>query len=520
MTHRLLCMAFVLILITSGAVPGGDVIQVASKVWADSEGRDIAPPDGGKSFADQDIATITLDYGKIKNTIPAANYFSSSAKNKFVWNYDTSSGNITIERNDIPIYGYNQGSCFINPGEFSLTYPDAAVFPDGTRGDVTLNFTNIRLATKYLAVSANRSADTYSAKIQLFDASGGHPYPALTIVSGNASYRIGVRAKVGVTISNTNNTSNTQNTFIYTAYGFNVSREQGTQKTGFGELVYASANAYWSESISPPSGSSVGNEMRSVDFGNNGGASYAGNGGTNSNSYGSGIALTTNPAQELHFVRSGSGLNSGTTDSYFLTDGITHTTTSSSGDGGKIEIWTSGRIDSGTQLRDDEQKVRTYDVPDGKVAEYKLTPKDGYIIDTLYVNKSGTSATSGEKVVPTEAVLDGNGKPSYYVYRFDADDKKDQSIHVTWQKANTLKVIKTWEGDDDWNNETRPGDLSIRLLGNGNAYYGHDADCSKVATDGANYDPDRIMDDTWVYEFKNLPSTDKDGNKIIYDHRA
>lgn len=124
---------------------------------------------------------------------------------------------------------------------------------------------------------------------------------------------------------------------------------------------------------------------------------------------------------------------------------ITHTNTSSSGDGGKVELWTDGIVDSNDadQLDGGSASVkRTYDVPNGKTVTYKLTPNDGYDMDVL---KAG-APDNLLAVAPTRTIYKDDGETiDHYEYEFDGDDYANKEISVTWKRTSALPDEKTDE---------------------------------------------------------------------------
>lgn len=124
-------------------------------------------------------------------------------------------------------------------------------------------------------------------------------------------------------------------------------------------------------------------------------------------------------------------------DMYFMNpNNVSKVHTSSSGENGKIELWTDGNTHETDMEENKFRKLSggtisnpyTYAVPYGKEVTYRMTPDEGYILDKLYVNGSETNPTN------TVYKLDST-EIAYYEYHFDSDTvNENQEISVTWKK--------------------------------------------------------------------------------------
>ena len=139
-------------------------------------------------------------------------------------------------------------------------------------------------------------------------------------------------------------------------------------------------------------------------------------------------------------IWSNAGTNSVPLDLYYLDatkDVFTKEHTSSSGEGGKIELWTDGQShNSDSEARKlaggTITKPYTYAVPYGKEVTYRMTPEEGYMIDKLYVNGDEVDLEESPFV---STIRDSVGDVEYYEYHFGDDTvSDDQEISVTWKK--------------------------------------------------------------------------------------
>ncbi|MBR5938933.1 hypothetical protein IKZ77_00030, partial [Candidatus Saccharibacteria bacterium] len=345
---------------------------------------------------------------------------------------------------------------FREMGSFTLVYPGVATLSDGTPKDLKIIF------NKYTIITSSRAPSSYKEDVRMFRVSNSDLLPDFApLVDGvpGEKYHIGVRADVKIRIDDivgedesATKVSNTD-TLLVTARHLNVTRGSNTN---FAKIASAETNYYYSESampdfstLSPESdlyvaGSHLDEVTGSFDgfiedsYSNNDNQPYrlvavSGVGeGYEGGFAGVGMAHTDGNGGTVMRIWSSTGINDRPLDLYLMPGGIEYTSKSSSGENGKIELWTSGVIDDSVAELDGGNTTtpRTYVVPNGKEVTYKMTPDSGYILDTLLVNGVEVSA------VP---VIE-NDEVSYYTYVFDGSIIDAQEIKVSWKKVSSDEV--------------------------------------------------------------------------------
>lgn len=331
-------------------------------------------------------------------------------------------------------------------GSFSFRYPNMAFMADGSEKDVLITFDNIHIFTTQQNASS-ASSGTWPDIWKVSLAKGKSTYnglPSLHVAS-NCGYRVGIQVDITVKIVEHDSETPVEGNYIFTINDINVGRVgQGFKdinKSGYyiqsdthnpTVAPYSrdahQANYYYSESSQVLSGRNsdiyIYPESNFNCFIDSNGRFVATRGGPKS--YETGYA-TSAEASGLKTRGWMAGNNQYTVEYYFLPDEITHNITSSSGPGGKIEVWDSGIIGQGNQLQDSND-ARTFDVPDGKTVTYKMIPEDGYFVE--YVEVDGT-------LQPVTPIKDENGVIQYYTYSFE-DNDKDHIIHVSWETQGVL----------------------------------------------------------------------------------
>ncbi|MBR3164520.1 Cna B-type domain-containing protein [Candidatus Saccharibacteria bacterium] len=478
----------------------------------------------GTFAAEQDIATFTIDKNAFANNITM--YYYNSAET------DTPPAGIAVANSSermITYSGtirYGQVNTIIDDQTIVyMIYKNAAIDSEGNKEyDLVVALSDVKIYPR-----ADVSKETYDDTIAIAAriVNGLPTITAKTITKNKFDYRYGITYNIGVYVSRRGSrVPVADGSFVFTANEINKqagtnlgtsweNNVQGVAHNRFEETLFGLDNvSLFDESMLKSDGSIVANGANSVEVINDKNVVHP---------EWSQVAKTAK-ASGVNFRAQTSGQTGGT-NMYLMPDGITHGSTSSSGQNGAIEVWTSGKIDTGTALRQqygggvggDESKALTFDVPDGKEVEYKLIPDEGYIIDEIKVDKGDGEMKS---VLPTTAVLGAEGKPIYYTYKFDSGDILDQEIRVTWQKAKEVVVTKKWEGDTEWKDETRPDAISVTLQANGRTYYGQKSDDNGlIAEDGTKYGAGaQVLNDgnSWTYTFKNLPNHDSEGNEIDY----
>ena len=291
---------------------------------------------------------------------------------------------------------------FSKLNEFTLIYENAATTSTGEKKDVEIVFSNVELAGR-------EKNKTYTDDIRLVNVVSANNSLSIRPQS-KSTKRFGVRGEMKVRIGKAGDFTS-DNTFFFSLYGINNAR---TGIAAYTELYLAGENNNYTEAVEQVSG--IFNESNvyvpdnfkpSMPTGPN--LHFLAVGGSD-DTYETGYALTGEASGYAFKFWSNAG-NTGFVTGLnlrILPSLLTHTSTSASGEGGKIELWTSGLVDDATATRLDGGTVsmpRLYTVPNGKTVTYKMTPDVGYEIDSLAVN--------GETVVPVE-VKDGDGNILYY----------------------------------------------------------------------------------------------------------
>lgn len=312
--------------------------------------------------------------------------------------------------------------------DFTIIYKNAATISTGEKKDVEIIFKEIELAGK----EGNGTYDDNVRLVKVDSDDGDKVVPSIRPQT-EARKHFGMRGIMKVRIGKAGDFSS-NDTFLFTLYGINNVR------SGYNfETLFSAANNYnYSESVEQLAGiSSESDVYVPEDFiptEIEGHVEYEDirflAAGGNDQSYETGYAVTAEASGYETYVWSSAGAQG------FGQDGmnmrifpvkISHTSKSASSEGGKIELWTDGQVDSlVTKLEGGTTDLpRIYVVPNHKEVTYKMTPDAGYEFDTLIVN--------GVEVDPVE-VTDEEGNVLYYTYTFNEDTLDDQEIIVTWKK--------------------------------------------------------------------------------------
>lgn len=355
---------------------------------------------------------------------------------------------------------YTYGGAPKSIGGFTVRYKNAARMQDGTWTDVVISYSNTQIhfdtrtdsskRTNPIYYTGNNFTDTFN----LFRIVGGtRPYPTVYTKSqyGEDTYsrnksngqvwnmfpRYGMTADVTISVPGAGD----DDTVFITAYDINVRRSGNN----FSSLEGASGTIEnYSEAVEVLPADAVvyrPSNSQNVVSGNRVGLPSSGN--IAASSYQSGIATRGRTHGTTMKVWSG-GAN-GVLELYLLPGGITHSIQSSSTTDGRIDTNPDGTVmTSVSEAMTKAGYSGTYDildVPNGKAVTYTMTPKDGFILNTLTVD-------GNDRTADAVAVTDADGKILYYTYSFPADSA-NHTIHVTWQPAINIVLVKNWDDNND-----------------------------------------------------------------------
>lgn len=426
------------------------------------------------------ISTIWID--KTKLTAANASFRHTQSVGGWSARYNSENARITVTRGDKWESHVAQG--ILN---MTVTYKNAAVLSDGTREDLLITITGLKIHTKELKPGqTNTNTYQFFSTYRSNDDKGNSPsiygYALRQNDAGNYYHAGFVYEDLTVSVPNAED----DDTFFYTFYGINIDRRQNDNgKTGFSHIrdafpewsgttnpsnhnfdnphggtnVYTAltdptGNFMFSEAVKPL-GSEVIYRPQSANayqITSEGVFLAKGFPSGDNFSYDSGFASRAN-AKSGFSAKMWQGVpgNSYGTDMFLLPDGITHTYVSSSGWYGKIELWTDGTeggINGGSLLYGGRyvnsasiDEKRAYDVPYDKDVTYKMTPEAGYMPYKVYID--GTGYTVKELLENTthssrvKIVYDTDGHTiKYLTYTFPGDEAEDE---------NAAKDVKGWD---------------------------------------------------------------------------
>ena len=409
---------------------------------------------------DAPISTITIDRSKIhKGNL----VFTEPGKLDQLPNPGS---NITFTFADGYVYaeGVNVNADYKRLGNFTFVYKDAAVMCDGTKENLEVIFDELHVIRK-------NSQPTYdNEKIRIayagdsVDSVDGKPLALTPLSVNNSDKHFAIRSEIKFRVNKAGNLSDEEESFFFTASDINI-------KNNSGNIMYDHGNQNYSESIEPMYGINSESDIylpQSTNITDNpsGGGWNKTNGGyghrfmvnstiTNpsTNPYDFGLAIVVRAGGSDGRLNNGfitrawasSGPDFEQSEIHFMNYDLTHAFTSSSGNNGKIELWTDGQIHDTDA---EENKFRrldggnvytpyTYAVPHGKEVTYKMAPDSGYVLDTLTVN--------GAKVYPTNVVYKENSSEiDYYEYTFGEDTvNENKNIAVTWKDTRIVPEPKS-----------------------------------------------------------------------------
>lgn len=418
---------------------------------------------------DAPITTIRLDSEKfissddnLENNVKLVSKMNSKYGNKQfswkkvngvqrIWTDTLNTENTTGDTTNSDTDGY------LPLGTFTLTFKDAAIMPNEERRDFKVTFNEVTIITR-------KNKPSYEDSFAIMRL-GNTDKPGIVIsplsgkgVEGTSDCHCGLRAEITCEIVGESN----NDSFLMVSDEINNARGA----TNFGEIMHAGTNYNYSESIQFLSGIHSESEIylpegSSFDIKPDGTidgykARFV---GTNKENglYHIATAASANGIQVKAW--SSAGATKYPINMYLLDpNDFTKGHTSSSDADGKIELWTDGQIHDKDKEDNNFRKLEggtvdipyTYAVPNGKSVTYKMTPDDGFELNTLKVDgydvdnytvyyKDG-SITSGDTVL--EKPVD------YYTYTFD-EATADHTIAVDWKKCEHKYVNPsyTWAND-------------------------------------------------------------------------
>ena len=401
------------------------------------------------------ISTINIDLSKCTGMELDYYQANSAAPNGFELD-----GNGNVIARDVLV----KGSSWSYLNNFTLIYKNAAIMSTGETRDLEIVFNDASVIGR--SSNGDYRDNITFAKINS-SVNGGPAITPLSEVGKHFAFRSNVKFRIGKAGEMTGN-----DTFLITAYDINNNRES---LGSFMDLTFAGSNYGYSESAEPSSGINAESDFyvpttyyERIESGNSGspnptyGSRLVGlNGGTSisQKNYNSGFATVGDASGFISRFWSSAGTNILPLEIYLMPGGISHTSKSASGDGGKIELWTSGKIDdtNATYLVGGTINApRTYVVPNGKSATYKMVPEADYEIDKLMVNGAEATATP---------VIE-NGKIVYYTYFFDIDVVTEQEIIVTWKTDKVPEPAAPDTGSNTEINNVGSNDTSYLMAFN------------------------------------------------------
>ncbi|MBQ9624699.1 MAG: hypothetical protein IJR47_01195, partial [Clostridia bacterium] len=364
---------------------------------------------------DMPILTVRLDYSKFTKDNATLTYAMNQRyyNDKFEW--DKISDNldcIVIKDLTIPntLYGNNG---IMSPGSFTLTFKDAAIMRDGTTKDFQ--------ATYEPTIFIKKNMDSYEDSFTILTLSSSKPGITVNPLSKERIH-FGLRLKITCRVVGDNLDGET---FLFAADEINNARAgiffesivSAADNNNFSEAIQLNSGVDGESDIYLPNNSTLNTNPADTTGKNGYDVKFIATGSNDNNN----IAAAAKASGIAVRAWSSAGTNPVPINLYVLDPGnFTNEHISSSGAGGKIELWTDGqthdtdtqenafkKLDGGTLA-----KPHTYAVPKGKEVTYRMTPNEGYIIDKLHVN--------GNEVNATNTIYKTNSAEiAYYEYHFD-----------------------------------------------------------------------------------------------------
>ena len=411
--------------------------------------------------ADAPITTVRIDNEKI-NRENAAISFPDNSKRFSI----DEEGYVYAENCNVKQGGY------VGLGGFTLTFADAAVFPDGSRQPLEVFFSEVHTIGRM-------DVEAYSDDLcfAMITDNPSHPLD-FTPLSLKQKMQIGVRSRVYFRVPK----AGAKDTFLFAAHGINTVR---SAESAFGRIVDAAGHYYYSESMEPMSGMAEGTDFYypsdtklNVAQGTTAGSlgvRFVGSGSPagDLSAYETGFAAVGNAKTGFSSrVWSSCGVNTMPIQINLLTSGLGYELTTAAGENGSISLWTDGIANSANAAKLDGgtgETPLTYLVPNGKAVTLVITPDTGYGLQTLFLNGTTVQPTrfddklgSYEYDIPAEL----NGENCEVSASFKLLEKPTIEMNVIDQNSTygePVTITATLPADAN-------GSVTFTLTGSSNNY--------------------------------------------------
>ena len=334
--------------------------------------------------ADAPITTVRIDNEKINRENAAISYRDNSKR----FDIDPQ-GCVYAENCRVQQGGY------VGLGGFTLTFADAAVFPDGSRQPLEVFFGEVHTIGR-------TDVEQYTDDFCFARITDNPDQPIdFAPLSLKGKKQIGVRSRVYFRVPK----AGAEDTFLFAANGINTVRTAG----GFDRIVDAGGHYNYSESMEPMSGIAEGTDFYYppdtkliVTQGTTAGSlgvRFVGSGGPagEPTAYQTGFAAAGKAKEGFSSrIWSSCGTNTEPLPINLLTSGLGYALTTAAGENGSISLWTDGIANSENAAKlsgGTAAAPLTYLVPKGKAVTLVITPETGYELDTLTVDGTAVQPT-------------------------------------------------------------------------------------------------------------------------------
>ena len=295
---------------------------------------------------------------------------------------------------------------------FTMTFPNAAVLPDGTRKALVIKFDEVH------TIGSPEHSDNWYETLFFARVTGNPNNPISFAPLSTMQQHLALRSDVKIYVD----MANSDDSVLFAARSINTSR---VGSANFQKILHAEKHWAYSESVELVSGVTDGSDVyipeeslvNVVDGMVPGGYQirFVGAGGTTGN-YTDGFATACSAAGLSARVWSSAGANTVPTEIYFCTEVSSYMLETAAGSNGHITLWADGKADSADakMLAGGTAEVPlSYIVPNGKPVTIKITPDTGCVLDTLTVN--------GQQIVPTEHYGADGKTVDHYTYTVPGD---------------------------------------------------------------------------------------------------